>query len=232
MALADQATLRVPENAIAVLTEFAELAVDKTESLLSSLGESATTYGRPVLIAAVRAAFPAWDESSAKDLVSVWLSLHSVKKALALTDNQAVAAAAARSPDLKMEETTRTALADRLTRALSASQVEMTVLGEDLLREHEHSFRGARILTDIRPLFREGSERHIDGAVVVHSLRLNYEDVDRKSLHVAMDNTDLAELLSVVERAIRKQERLEALLKDITIPIVETGGAAIDEEEQ
>ena len=71
----------------------------------------------------------------------------------------------------------------------------------DLSYEYTNLWRGARILTDIRPIFNE-EVTAVDGAVVSHTFRLRFDAVDgHHELSIAMDEADIKILAKQCERA-------------------------------
>ena len=83
----------------------------------------------------------------------------------------------------------------------------------NLAYEHAHLLQAARIITDVRPVF-DNDLIEIDGAVVSHVLRLNYDGRgEEKSVSVVVDTVDLQRLRDEADRALRKgrliKQRLE-----------------------
>jgi hypothetical protein len=97
---------------------------------------------------------------------------------------------------------------------LSLPIVRLAASALDLSSEHAHLWRGARILTDIRPIF-NADATDIDGAVVSHTFRLRLETSStRQELSVAMDESDIRELARQCERALRKAQTARDLMND------------------
>ena len=89
---------------------------------------------------------------------------------------------------------------------LSLPIVHLTAGAIDLSYEYANLCRGARILTDIRPIF-DAQGTAISGAVVSQTLRLQFENVDGwHELYIAMDESDIGELARQCERALRKAQ--------------------------
>lgn len=94
----------------------------------------------------------------------------------------------------------------------------------DLCYEYTHLWRDARILTDIRPIFSDDAAK-IDGAVVSHTFRLRFEDVQGShELNIAMDETEILDLAEQCERAWRKAQVARDLMNDVAnIPTIIAG---------
>ncbi len=77
----------------------------------------------------------------------------------------------------------------------------------DLAYDHANLFQGARIVTDIRPVFNDldDDQLAIDGAVVSYTLRLHFDNREGDhSLSIALDEADILVLKDQCERALRK----------------------------
>lgn len=74
--------------------------------------------------------------------------------------------------------------------------------------DHPHAYANAKIYTDMRPVFCR-SDMEIRGAVIIHTLKLSYQDgQERKDFFVALDQADLVSLRESVEKAERKEATL------------------------
>lgn len=82
-----------------------------------------------------------------------------------------------------------------------------------MLLEQGQAFCGARILTDIRPLFAPDLKAAPTAALVVHTLRISYhQGSELKQFYVAMDSEDIQALKNTLDRAESKAENLHAVL--------------------
>ncbi len=88
----------------------------------------------------------------------------------------------------------------------------------DVRSEYGRLFCGARILTDVRPIFGIDPGRSPLAATIVHTLRLTYhEGTDHREFHVALDAADLQQLRELVDRARRKEETLKSEIEKTTM---------------
>ena len=77
--------------------------------------------------------------------------------------------------------------------------IEVTSKAMSILIGNERNFSGARIFTDIRPVFKENPSDPPAGAVIVHTIGLNYlEGHVRKDFFLALDSRDLKILKEVI----------------------------------
>ena len=219
--MAEQPDVRIPPPFLVPLTEFAKLPSETRAAIVSALAAEERTFGRRWLTNALTSIVGHWTRDQASRFVEFLLSLNDLRRFLDLPDNEAAARVVTRSSDFDLEETEREGLAEALTNLLNSRAVSLVARGADLASEHEHTLDEARILTDIRPLFRTDSEDDLDGAVITHSLRLRYTGREGSALHIALDADHLRQLQKQVERAIRKAARLEQFLSAASLPHIE-----------
>lgn len=107
----------------------------------------------------------------------------------------------------------------RLEELLRTSSVSLLTRGQELLFERDNVFTGARVVSDIRHLFaRDGAER-IDGAVVIHSLRIRKRGADKPTT-IALDVADLEQLRAAVDRALAKEVALRSQIVSGGTPLI------------
>lgn len=81
--------------------------------------------------------------------------------------------------------------------------------GMSILLEQERLFSECRVFSDVRPVFDADLGAAPSAAVIVHKLKIDYQqDDENKSFFVSLDATDLMRLRDVVERAIKKDAGL------------------------
>lgn len=91
----------------------------------------------------------------------------------------------------------------------------------DLIIEHERIFSDSRIVTDIRPIFDSKTERKIETTILVHTLRIRYNDAQgNKEFYVGLDSEDLDNLQAQITVAIRNRDTLESALKKAQIGFI------------
>jgi len=107
------------------------------------------------------------------------------------------------------------ASADNLVKRISelfelSGALRCTLKGVNLVRETEHLYKDSRVLSDIRPVF-VNSKAELNGnhAVLLHRLKLEYEDADNfRDIFLTLTRKQLEELKTVVERAIDKDAQI------------------------
>lgn len=119
----------------------------------------------------------------------------------------------ATSEDLDLPPDAAGTLAQRIAYLASIPAMAVTAKAMDVAQEHERIFHAARILTDIRPVFGDHALDPPVGAVVTHLLRIDaFRNGQIEDYYVALDNSDLIALKTVVGRAIDKNESLNRVL--------------------
>ncbi len=107
---------------------------------------------------------------------------------------------------------------------LTTPAVRLISIALDLMYEHENLLQGARVVTDIRPVFSDDAEQ-IEGSVVSHTLRLRYDGRGGdQSLSIALDEADIRELERQCKRALLKARTARTLMMSkANVPTVITG---------
>jgi hypothetical protein len=125
------------------------------------------------------------------------------------------AAEATGREDLLLVEAEKSRAKRFLTDLLSLdTSIGVTSKALDVMREHAHVFQDARIVSDLRPLFKEDAAEPPAAALIVHTLKIGYKERgEGKSFYVALDSDALLELKSVIERAQKKTESLKRIAR-------------------
>jgi len=117
---------------------------------------------------------------------------------------------------------------NKLRELLALPVVTIVTKSLDLAYEYAYLFQGARILTDVRPLFDTTATR-VEGAVISYTLRLRYDGVDGDhGLSIAMDEDDVRLLEKQCERALRKATTAKKLMDDADVPTMIFGQDEIE----
>jgi hypothetical protein len=106
------------------------------------------------------------------------------------------------------DESSQETLRERLRIFLEhEGRISLSIKAADLSTEGTNVFLNSRILSDIRPIFDSKVENGIIGAVVVHSLKIEYQEGNfRKEFYVTLDNLDLRKLSEDISRAVAKSK--------------------------
>jgi len=123
------------------------------------------------------------------------------------------------NPELKLSEAVVPKFRQDIEEFLSFDEsLGVTAKALGVMTEHEHVFRAARILTDLRPVFQPDPNEPPAAAVIIHNLKIRYlEGSGPKEFFVALDSNDLRELQAVVERAAKKEASLRSIADRIEL---------------
>jgi hypothetical protein len=127
----------------------------------------------------------------------------------------------ARSKDLgKSSAKARERLRARLLSLLTAEPLTRVVTALDLKIEQERRFLGARVITEIRPIFRDDVSGPPAAALIASTLRLEYSHADGTSgvVFLTLDDDDLDRLGHIVDRAKQKSASLSRYLESVSLP--------------
>jgi hypothetical protein len=101
--------------------------------------------------------------------------------------------------------------------------IAVTAKAQDVVTEHQHIFCGARIFSDIRPVFSTLADS-VSAAVIVHTLNISYHlGTEHKEFFVAMDQSDIGLLKKAIERAEKKAVILKSIIQKSEVPYLEEG---------
>jgi hypothetical protein len=82
-----------------------------------------------------------------------------------------------------------------------------------LLQEYDSMFLNSRIVTDIRPVFKTETKEGIAGALVVHTLRISYQDASgSQEFYVALDANDVKKLLEQLSQSLVEADVIQSML--------------------
>ena len=209
--------LRIPPRYQAGLRSLAELEDDEFGALESALSQWPSRLTTARLVEHVESVVPGVD---ADDLIETVLSLFPIiSESSEGLDELAVEIS--RSPDLDLSGAMRDTLASRLVALLQAEPLAVAARAHDVVAEHERAYHGARVLTDLRPVF---GARIADGPkalAIVASMKIEFHPAgspDIEAVYFAMDESDLEHLRDQINRAIDKTNSLKSLASRIDLP--------------
>jgi hypothetical protein len=135
--------------------------------------------------------------------------------------------------DIEFSEEQIESFKKRLSNLLKALEgiafsLDIAEKASDLLIEHERIFSDSKIVTDIRPIFDSETEKKVEAAILIHTLKIQYKDSEAtKEFYVALDSDDLDNLYEQIVIAIGNRDALAAVLRKAEIecinPITQIG---------
>jgi hypothetical protein len=114
-------------------------------------------------------------------------------------------------------------LRDSLKKLLEANgSLGVIAKAEWIRSESDRVFINAQIFTDIRSVFPQDPDEQPKAAVIIHNLRIRYaENGEAKQLFLALSDTDVEQLRSVLNRADQKTSSIKSLMAGTEVPILE-----------
>jgi hypothetical protein len=203
--------LRVPRPHRPALQKLLELSEEQSGALLACF-EDLPSFLPSSELAAKASEVVDLSPDDAEALVRVVLSLSSQRKYHGWAAKD-LAGQVATSADLELDNAQQELLTGRLVRLLQADSLASTARAIDVQTEHQRVFHDARVLTDVRPVFDDEPAIRPSGAVITHTLKVDYfESGEFREIYIALDHADLVRLESVVDRALAKTKSTEQLL--------------------
>lgn len=219
--------IKVPKDQERGIVSIAKLSDDSVEQLIQALAEAPPTFNPETLADRIAEKIDDVSRDDIDGLVSTLVSLYSAldyfdSSIEQLAANVGRAVVEGKIAGLESSEDALERFRERLIRLLSIDSIGIRSRSINLLLEQDHAFCGARILTDIRPLFAADLTAPPTAGLLVHTLRINYhEGGELKQFFVAMDSKDLEDLRSVLVRADSKAAKLKSVLEAANIPCLD-----------
>ena len=222
-------SITIPKSDLPALKSIVELGPQDFDCLLSAMRGTKAVLSKGKFIRSIAAKAKGIDRSKLSAIFKVIFVLYAMKdrtgtSAKELAQRVAESYANSQSKENRPSSEQADILNSRIGQLLSNDKtVAVTAKAFDVMTAHEHVFCGARIMSDIRPVF-SGSVEAASAAVMVHNLQIGFHDNgsgEHKDFYVALDTDDIQLLKSLIERAEKKTGALEAILKAAKIPYLE-----------
>jgi hypothetical protein len=222
--------LRVPERYHAGLASLIGLEDEPFQELLSALREEPPALDYVELASRIALKVSAVSSDDVYDILETLDSLYGTRARLGMSVDDFAEAVyrtieQGDAEELRLPEESGERIRERLAQLLDIDSLDATRKALDVLLEHEHTLHGARIMTDIRPVFGLDASDEPTGAVIVHMLKLSYHDEseDVKEIYLALDTRDIDILIDMLKRANTKADTLERILKRAKVPYIDAG---------
>jgi hypothetical protein len=92
-----------------------------------------------------------------------------------------------------------------------------------VLTQHERIFVGARIMTDLRPIYHLDVSEKPDAAVIIHMLRITQRDNFgvHSDQYFALDSNDIAAMKELIDRAEKKEKTLKSIMQNSGVTVLD-----------
>lgn len=183
------------------------------DALADALAEATPVLRPESLAASIASTVSSLSEPALTELFSALTSLTGLGRLQNATVEE-IAERLAASEDLETPKEERDRFAGRVAQTLDSRTVRILGKAVDLGTEHDKVFVGARVLTDVRPIFGEDAAQPPEGAVLSHTLKLEFvhDEGTLGNAYVVLDNEDLQALRKALERAEAKAETMKQVL--------------------
>ena len=220
--------LTIPKAHRSAFGTFIRYPEAKAEALFGGLSRVAPTYRMRDLAKSV-AQESKLDLQEVRGILAALSGLYLLRTDW--TDDQIVdamrtALTTSTEPDLRLDGDALESFCARLRRALTFdASLGVTSKVLDLMGEHERRFCGARVITDMRPVFSSVVEGGAPAAAVIcHTLRIRYHQGGRapaEECFFAMDASNLDTLIGVLERARAKEKAMRSMVSGQGLVLLE-----------
>ena len=216
------ASITIPKPAQAGLIRLASLPDETAQELLKALEDvSLVVYGGNLLDQLI-SSLPTIQRNELQEILATLYGLSAAEVPVERSQfiDDLVSAFARQAKPVSDEQLNN--LRERLTTLLGTDAIRIGGKARSVLFENEHNLVGARIVSDIRPIFGDEVQNPPVGAIIVHSLKIEYlSSGKRHEFYVALDTKDVDSLLKVLERAKAKTSSLQSLLGTTSVRYVE-----------
>lgn len=224
------AQLGIPEEYRVGFTVLRSLKNDQVQQLVSALNEVQPVRSRRGLHASVASKVEGIEYADLSEALDALTSLFGLREDMSTSTLELVevisdAIDQSGFGDLGFSgEEDRRSFENLLTRILEIESFELAAKAISLVYEQDHIVHGTpRVLTDMRPIFSsDPAEMSVHGAMVTYTLRIEYHERARiQELFLALNAEQVDELITTLERARSKAEKLKQFLQESPIRYVE-----------
>jgi hypothetical protein len=216
--------LPIPRDEVPAIVKIRKLSDPSAEELIGALRTAPMVPDAEELAARIAEHVPSIPTEDLIDIVNTIYALYYVREAAGVgasrfLDDLMDGIQKTRDPQLELSPDEASGLRTRFETLLSIETLRTLSKGLGLQRAGERLYCEAQILSDIRPVFGDDVSSRPVGAVVTHTLRIQYHEGEgHKEFYVVLDSEDLQAIKEVVDRAHAKAETLRGLLKDSKLP--------------
>jgi len=221
--------LRIPPRFEKSLADLIAMPRDKRQRLRELIRTSPPVLDRDKLATDI-ASTTELAKAKAATIVSMLMSLYRVIQDTPIDEFvEELCDAARTSRKVEAKEVDWSSLKQDFTALLSCDETfGLTAKAFDIRKQHPHVYCTARILTDIRPVFRQDPEAAPVAAFVTHALRISSHDEGDfsgvKDFFVSLDADDLRELRKLIDRALMKEASLKSLIQTSDVQYLDLEG--------
>lgn len=210
-------TIPMPDWVVSSLTRLGDMPDEEYEAFLRALASGTPTLSTSSVAKTV-AENSTLDTEDADMLIHALIGLAGMGYARDLSEDR-LATQVTTSPDLEKTGIDKRILADRIVRLLDDAPLRLLGKAHDLSGEHDHIFLDARVITDIRPIFGSEAGAQPEGALLCHTLKLEFlrDQGDVEHFYLTLDEDDLNKLNALIHRAKQKAASLRSVMSRVEL---------------
>ncbi len=202
--------ITIPKEHAGGLARILAFSTEENDRVTASL-RKARSIRINELTALVRDALPTRSDEEITEIVGTLVSLFLVRTGMESPLDVFVADLITAARPTKVP-TTPEELRTNVKALLSVRPLSVLAKARGVHTDHENTFCSVRILTDLRPVFDIDVKQDPVGFVVAHILKLGYHHAGRHTtIHIAMDKTDVENLMQALQRAKDKAITLSGI---------------------
>ncbi len=219
---------RVPLEQIGYIKKFLELPDERIDGFLDALKKADPKFNVNDLAAEISGSLdvpPPLADGIVRVLASIYLTRDLQTPIEMFVDREVFATlkgAQAFPPELFHIQWRR--FRKFLVGALSLERsLGTTAKAGPVLTQHERIFAGARIMTDLRPIYHLDVSEKPDAAVIIHMLRITQRDNfgQHSAEYFALDSNDLKAMKELIERAEKKEKTLKGIMENSGVTVLD-----------
>ncbi len=207
--------VRVPRGALPAFETLAALPDESFESIQNRLSETGHVFSDDEMVKQlISANIPHATPKQLRQVVELLLSLFHLSEETCLSIPSIITGICASisemdepkwTPDMVQE------IHSRLTLLLNEdSPIRAMVHTQDVLNDNERALTGARILTELRPVFGSSVAEEPIAFALLHTLRLTHSE--SKEFYITLDDSDIEILDNLLDRARQKSKTLRRMM--------------------
>ncbi len=221
------AIINIPKRQYATLRKLSELSDPQFAELLKELNEVEASLSVEKFTEHLSEKVKSIPKNVITEIITLLCGLYPAKEKNDKTSSQIATDIKETVEDEKPEtfpQDKAATLQIRMEKLLSVDKaIAITAKAFDVVTEHQRIFCGARIFSDIRPVFSAAADS-VAAAVVLHTLNISYHEAgNHKEFYVVLENSELEDLKEVIGRAEKKSETLQSIIENTGITYLEQG---------
>lgn len=212
--MASSISLRIPEDYQTGLAKIISLNDESVNEIISILENEPINYDSKKMIESSANKVKTTSLNDAEEIIGTIYSLYELKNHLPLSESAFIdiiadAMNSGENNSLKLANENLEEFKQKLSAFLNVNSLSIRTKAGNIRVDHNNILKNTSLITDIRPVFGNNVDDLPLGMVLVHTLKIVYEQNDElKKFYVALDDNDLTTFINSLKRAQNKSESL------------------------